>query len=203
MIHEIYSIGYAAFSIGEFVNALLKHGINAIADVRSQPYSRFKPEFNRDNLRRVLRTHNIGYVFLGDECGARIGSSEYYVNGKVSFDLVKDDKGFQRGLRRLRKGAGKYRLAIMCAEKDPIMCHRTILICRNLRSPDIVIKHIIENGFIEDHSDTEKRLLRIHNLDRSDLYSTYGERLEEAYSRQGEKIAYNPLREPQERSLEY
>jgi uncharacterized protein (DUF488 family) len=193
MSNEIYTIGYASFSISDFLKALLNHNIDVVADVRSQPYSRFKPEFNRENLKTVLKNSNIGYAFLGDQCGARIDAPECYVDGKIDFNRVVQNKEFQKGLRRLQKAMENYRIAIMCAENDPINCHRAILICRNLRSENIVIKHIIENGLVENHLDTEKRLIRIHRLDQSLLYPSDAERLEEAYNLQGETIAYaNP-----------
>jgi uncharacterized protein (DUF488 family) len=190
MNNEIYSIGYASYSISDFLKVLADYGIDVVADVRSQPYSRFKPEFNRENLKNVLQTNNIGYAFLGDQCGARIDAPECYVDGKIDFDRVRQNKEFQKGLRRLRKAMENYRIAIMCAERDPINCHRAILICRNLRSEQVVIKHIVENGLVENNLDTEKRLIRIHRLDQALLYPSDAERIEEAYNLQGEIIAY-------------
>jgi hypothetical protein len=79
----------------------------------------------------------------------------------------------------------------MCAEKDPITCHRTILICRNLLlSEGITIKHILSNGRVEDHKDSELRLMKLFKLDQPDLFRTDQQRLDDAYSRQGENIAY-------------
>lgn len=78
----------------------------------------------------------------------------------------------------------------MCAEIDPINCHRTILVCRNLRSVDIKISHILSNGRLEDHIKTEKRLMKLFHLYQPDLFKTESERLEEAYDLQGERIAY-------------
>jgi uncharacterized protein (DUF488 family) len=193
MNNKIYSIGYASFSMSDFLKALSSHRIDVVADVRSQPYSRFKPEFNRENLISILKDNNIGYAFLGDQCGARIGIPECYIAGKIDFNRVRQSGEFQRGLRRLQKAMENYRIAIMCAERDPINCHRTILICRSLRSEHVVIKHIVENGLVENHLDTEKRLIRIHKLDQSLLYPSDAERLEEAYNRQGEVIAYTDL----------
>jgi uncharacterized protein (DUF488 family) len=190
MNNQIYSIGYASFSISDFLKALLNYDIDVVADVRSQPYSRFKPEFNRENLKTVLKNSNIGYAFLGDQCGARIDDPDCYVDGKIDFNRVAQNKEFQKGLKRLKKAMENYRIAIMCAERDPINCHRTVLICRNLCFEHIVIKHIVGNGLIEDHLDTERRLIRIHKLDQSLLYLSDAERLEEAYNLQGKIITY-------------
>jgi len=176
----IYTIGYSSFD----------HNINAIVDVRSSPYSQYKSEFNREKLKMSLNKENISYVFLGEECGARVSNSSCYINGKVDYSLVSETDLFKDGIKRLLNGAEKYSLALMCAEKDPITCHRTILVCRHLIKTGICINHVLENGDIELHEDSEKRLLKLFKLHHPDLFRTEQDRLNEAYSRQGEKIAY-------------
>ncbi len=199
--NEIYSIGYSSFTVADFIRAIASYRIDVVADVRSQPYSRYRPEFNRETVKHILKQNGIAYVFLGDQCGARIQAPECYVNGKVSFELVKHNKEFQTGLERLRKGMQLHRIAIMCAERDPINCHRAILICRHLRSQNVVIKHIVDNGLIENHADTEKRLVRLHGLDKALLYPTEAERLDEAYKLQSEVIAYSERTDNTERGV--
>jgi len=195
--YMIYTIGYSCFSIDAFVNILKKHQINAVVDVRSVPYSQFKPIFNRETLINYLKKENIIYVFLGDNCGARIDAPECYINGKADYKLISKHSKFQKGIIRLRDGIQKYQIALMCAEKDPISCHRTILICRNLRLNDIQILHLLCNGTIEDHKVTEKRLMKLYNLDQPNLFLTEAQRLEEAYNLQGEKIAYSEKKDIQ------
>jgi len=78
----------------------------------------------------------------------------------------------------------------MCAEKDPITCHRTILVCRNLQSAGVSIKHILGNGSIENHNDSERRLLRMFKLNHPNMFVDNEQLLNDAYARQGEKIAY-------------
>ena len=84
--NEIYSIGYSSFTVADFIRAIASYRIDVVADVRSQPYSRYRPEFNRETLKHILKQNGIAYVFLGDQCGARIQAPECYVNGKVSFE---------------------------------------------------------------------------------------------------------------------
>jgi uncharacterized protein (DUF488 family) len=186
----IYTIGYAAHTIESFIAALEKFNITAIADVRSQPYSKFKPEFNRENLKKVLINKRIEYVFLGDNIGARIKAPECYKNGQVDYELISKQPLFQEGIDRLLKGLEKFSIALMCAEKDPINCHRTILICKNLKKYQIQIYHIIDANNFENHTETEFRLLKLFHLEEPDLFMNDAERLAEAYSRQEEKIAY-------------
>lgn len=188
--NTIYTIGYAPHTIDSFINSLQVHNITAVADVRSSPYSQFKSEFNREKLKECLLSNGIAYVFLGDNCGARVEDSNCYVNGKVDYDLVAKSRNFLEGLTRIKKGMEQFCLALMCAEKDPITCHRTILICRNIQSDNIEVKHILSNGEVENHKDTEKRLLKLFKLHHPDLFRTEKQRLDDAYARQGEKIAY-------------
>jgi uncharacterized protein (DUF488 family) len=190
MVHELYTIGYSSHILESFLRVLKKYKIDAVADVRSSPYSQFKPEFNQESLKKFLKANNIAYVFLGDCCGARVEDPSCYVNGKVDYSLVAESKKFKDGLKRIIHGIEKFRIALMCAEKDPITCHRTILICRNLSDKKINIKHIMSNGKTEDHKDSEQRLLKIFGLNHPDLFRSEQQRLNDAYIRQGEKIAY-------------
>jgi uncharacterized protein (DUF488 family) len=139
--HNIYTIGYSVHSVDTFIEMLRKHEITAVADVRSQPYSQFKPEFNREELKFILKKRDMAYVFLGDYIGARINVPECYKNGKADYQLIAKHPFFIQGLERIRTGIQKYNIALMCAEKDPLNCHRAILVCRYLRNSNIEIKH--------------------------------------------------------------
>lgn len=127
MNDRIYTVGHSNHSIEAFISLLQKHGITALADVRSHPYSRHHPQFNRETLQRALRKVDINYVFLGKELGARSENPKCYRNGKVQYGLLAREPSFQEGLARLRKGMESHRIAMMCAEKEPLDCHRTIL----------------------------------------------------------------------------
>jgi uncharacterized protein (DUF488 family) len=198
MHRGIYTIGYVSFTVEAFLETLRRHEITMVADVRSRPYSQYRPEFNRDTLRAFLAADGIVYAFLGDECGARIDAPECYVGGKVDFNRVKDHPRFQEGLKRLASEMKSHRIAILCAEKDPMTCHRTILVARRLAelSDAIVVKHILADGSVENHREMEQRLLKAHKLDRPDLFRSEAERLEEAYDHQGAKIAYSEANDP-------
>jgi uncharacterized protein (DUF488 family) len=186
----IYTIGYASHTVESFVAALKKFNVTAIADVRSTPYSKFKPEFNRENLKNSLAKDQIEYVFLGENIGARINAPECYRNGQADYDLIAKHALFQEGIDRLLRGMKKFTIAMMCAEKDPINCHRTILICRELKKYEIRICHIIDSNTCEAHPDAELRLMKLYHLEQPQLFMKDSERLEAAYSRQSEKIAY-------------
>jgi len=170
--------------------SLRKYGITTIADVRSVPYSRFRPEFNRDRLELFLNDNSISYMYLGDCCGARVDGRDCYVNGKVDFGRVSKSERFIEGLSQIRRGMMTCTMALMCAERDPITCHRSILICRHLRSDKIRIKHIWDENRVEDNEDSERRLMKHFKLNNADLFRSEEERLNEAYNRQSERITY-------------
>ncbi len=187
---KLFTIGHSIHPIERLIELLDLHSISAVADVRSSPYSRYNPQFNREPFQKALGDAHIEYVYMGKELGARSDDSGCYKNGTVQFDLVAQTSLFQKGLARLRVGIQTFRIALLCAEKDPITCHRTILICRNIRSEDLVIKHILEDGTVENNSETEMRLMNILNIPETDLFMSTEELIEKAYNIQGKKIAF-------------
>jgi uncharacterized protein (DUF488 family) len=187
---DLFTIGYSSYDIKPFIKVLRKFHISAVVDVRSSPYSQFKSDFNKEHLQTALRKHNIEYVFLGDYCGARIDDRSCYKNGKVDFNIVATTEKFQDGIGRIKNGTKSYTLALMCAEKDPITCHRFVLVCRNLLDKNFNIIHILDNGKTEIHKDSELRLLKLHRLNHPEFFRTDLQRLEDAYNRQADKIAY-------------
>jgi len=179
----IYTIGHSDHPIERFTGLLKQYAITAIADVRSAPYSRFHPQFNKDALASSLKKEGIAYVFLGKELGARPENPEYYENGQVDFDKIAKREEFKNGLERVLRGSEEYRIALMCAEKEPLDCHRTILVCHNLKSFGVNIKHIIYDGTLEDHHNAESRLLKLTNFEQEELFVNDSERLELAYKK--------------------
>lgn len=187
---RLYTIGHSNLTSEEFLELLRSHEIAAVADVRSSPYSRFAPHFNREPLAEALWRAGIRYVFLGEELGARRSEPECYRDGKARYELIATCPSFRQGLARVAKGVEKFRLALMCAEKDPLTCHRTILVCRHLRGECGPIAHVHEDGGLESHDDAEARLLRLCRLKPIDLFQTRDELVESAYDIQGDRIAY-------------
>src|SRR5712691_7200087 len=148
MSETIYTIGHSTHSIEAFVELLRQHGITAVCDVRSRPYSRMNPQFNREELKDSLKSADIKYVFLGKELGARSEDKNCYRNGQVQYDLLAQTKLFQDGIKRVEKGVKEFRIALMCAEKEPLDCHRTILVSRKLFDDGLIINHILSDGQI-------------------------------------------------------
>jgi uncharacterized protein (DUF488 family) len=111
MTSEVFTIGHSTHSIEKFIALLTMHGIQAVADVRSSPFSKFNPQFNRENLQNSLKASGIRYVFLGKELGARSEDPACYVADKVQYDRLAKTPLFQSGLDRVIEGANNYRIA--------------------------------------------------------------------------------------------
>ena len=188
----IYTIGHSNHQIDIFISLLKRHKITAVADVRSAPYSRFNPQFNKDDFTSSLNRAGIAYVFLGKELGARPNERSFYVNGQVDFVRLAEWGEFKQGLERVIKGSEKHRVALVCAEKKPLDCHRTILVSRNLKMLGVKITHILSDGSLEDHQETEGRLLEITRCGRDifDQGVSDFEIIERAYKKRAEDIAY-------------
>ncbi|MTJ50411.1 DUF488 family protein [Dolichospermum sp. UHCC 0259] len=212
---KTFTIGHSNHTIETFIELLQQHQVTALADVRSSPYSRRFPQFNQSVLKAALKTANIAYVPLGDNLGARPRDRNCYVDGMARYDLIAATEAFKIGLNRLIQGSEKYQISLMCAEQDPIVCHRAILICPHLKNAGLEIQHIHKNGDLETNEDLENRVLKQNNLYKvlADLQNpvkqlslfdlqpiqilekplSRAELVEKAYQLQSEKVAYTEI----------
>jgi uncharacterized protein (DUF488 family) len=187
---RVFTVGHSNHPFEHFLGLLRRHGITALADVRSTPYSRTNPQFNRDDLSEALKAAGIAYVFLGKELGARSEDPACYENGKVRYDRLAGTDLFRNGIERIREGSGKFRLVLMCAEREPLDCHRTILVAKHLADEGVDVEHIHADGRMESHDEALTRLLRLLKMPQEDMFHSREEILENAYRRQEERIAY-------------
>ena len=191
MRKTVFTIGHSNHTIDEFLFLLEKHNITAIADVRSAPYSRFNPQFNKELINTVLTNNRIKYVFLGKELGARPRDESCYTGNQVDFNILKNKAFFVDGINRIIDGIEHdHRIAIMCSEKEPLSCHRTILICRYLKRYDLDIKHILYNGSIESHQEIETRLMHDTKVEPTLFDQDTEVLINSAYDIQSEIISY-------------
>jgi uncharacterized protein (DUF488 family) len=187
----IYTIGHSNHPIERFLGLLQPHGITAVADVRSTPYSRFNPQFRREKLQAALAAVGIQYVFLGQELGARSQDPACYdSDGRVSYAKLASTELFRKGIARLRTGMTDHRISLMCAEREPLDCHRTILVARELVREGLAVTHILGDGSLESHEHVLQRLASALKLARGDLFSDSAELVEQAYDLQAARIAY-------------
>lgn len=187
-MNPLLTIGHSTHDFPRFLALLQQHGIEIVADVRSRPFSRL-PWFSRPSLEKQLKESGIRYVFLGQELGARRDERECYIGDRVDYERIAQAPLFQKGLERLKVGVGKARIALMCAEKDPLDCHRTILVCRHAKDFAEIL-HIHADGALETHEKAEARLLARYHEDAYDLFRSRIELLNDAYQRRGQEIAY-------------
>ena len=193
MANDLYTIGHSNHKIEDFIGLLKKHRINCIADVRSTPYSQYNSQFNREILTIDLRNANIDYIYLGDQLGARPSDTNCYNENHANFEYLAKTEQFHVGLDRLVSTSSKYIVALMCAEKDPIECHRFILVCRNLKNIGLHIKHILSDGSIEDNNDAEHRMVKMLKIEPTlfEPRKTQAQLIEQAYEKQANNIAYD------------
>jgi uncharacterized protein (DUF488 family) len=164
--------------------------VSAIADVRSSPFSRRNSQFNKDALSAELKRRNIAYVFVGKELGARSDDPSCYENGKVRYDRLAQTSIFKAGIDRVLSGAQKYCIALMCAEKEPLDCHRTLLVGRALEQRGVSIVHILADGSTEAQPQTMLRLLDLVGLPQVDLFRSHHELVAAACELREQKVAY-------------
>lgn len=198
-VFDFYSIGHSNIPADRFVAMLQAAGVNAIADVRSTPVSRFCPWFSAKNLKATLQGHGIDYLPYGSALGGRPQSPALYCDGIADYEAMARQPEFQASLDRLIAGATQSRarggVCLMCAERDPFDCHRCLLVARALAARGMSIGHILYDGAIEPHGETEQRLLRLDDAGGGDLFAPgQDERIAAAYRRRSRAVAYRAKR---------
>ena len=152
----IYTIGHSKHSTEDFIELLKKYLIEVLVDVRSRPYSKLVPQFNKDNLKASLMANGIKYLFLGKELGGLPDESHYYdTDGYVIYSRIAESEAFRKGISRLENGITKYRVGIMCSEENPSGCHRRLLIGRVLGKQGVTVQHIRSSGDLQTDEDLD------------------------------------------------
>jgi uncharacterized protein (DUF488 family) len=143
----IFTIGYSRHLAAHFLGLLVQHQIQVLVDVRSRPYSRFSPQFNKKPLEQAVKDHGLEYVFLGKALGGRPEGSELYnADGSLDYERRVLDRDFLAGIEEVLQLAGGKRVALMCAEEDPEKCHRWLLVGKTLAARGSSIIHIRGDG---------------------------------------------------------
>jgi uncharacterized protein (DUF488 family) len=187
---DLFTIGHSNIPSERFIALLRGAGVDTIADVRSIPASRFCPWFSAKNLAPLLAGANVDYLSFGDELGGRPRDPSLYCDGVADYEALAQRPSFRAGLDRLLARAGQRRLCLMCSERDPLDCHRCLLVARALAARGVSVGHILHDGGIESHAATEQRLLEGAAED-NDLFTTgQDERLAAAYRRRARAVAY-------------
>jgi uncharacterized protein (DUF488 family) len=190
MSYDLFSIGHSNIPAGRFVALLQEAGVDAVADVRSIPFSRRFPWFSGKALAATLTQHRMTYLAYGDALGGRPRDAALYRDGVADYEAMARQPDFQIGLDRLLADATRARVCLMCAEREPLDCHRCLLVARSLAERGLTIGHILHDGTVEPHAATEQRLLALTGTS-DDLFVTgQDERLAAAYRRRTRAAAY-------------
>lgn len=199
MENTIFTIGHSNLNIENFINLLKEYDINCIVDVRSTPYSKFHSQFNRENIKSELKKNGIYYIFMGEELGARRNDrSLYTIKGYLDFEKTVKSSKFLKGVSRIKEGLSKgFNIALMCSEKNPMECHRSIMIARYFSDNNFMVKHILDKGEILTQEEIAKKLVDKYfpNRDQISLLPEeniidYEELVRRSYRQRNEEIGY-------------
>lgn len=193
--HTVFTIGHSNLELEEFLSLLSKHGVQTVCDVRSRPASFRFPQFNRDAFEANLRDAGYNYEFFGESLGGRPEDSRVYQsNGVVDYFLRRKARDFAAGVDRVVEISRTQSIAMMCAEEDPLHCHRFLMICPELLERGVTPLHIRRGGVLESQREAEDRLLALNELAAFTSDSLFvAERssaLEDALRRQAEEYAF-------------
>jgi uncharacterized protein (DUF488 family) len=204
-LRPLYTLGHSNHDWPAFLALLREAGVTALADVRSAPYSRRLPHFNRAELEHSLRAAGLGYLFLGDLLGGRPQDLDLYgPDGRVDYEKVRRSLAFQQGIERLVQGLERFTVAMLCAEDDPLDCHRGLMITPALREIGIAPLHLRKDHTVESTPQMEARLLAETGVGAGEIDGMFASQLSddekqkmlaEAYRRRASKKAYQVRRE--------
>ena len=194
----VLTIGHSNHSLVDFMGLLQAQAVSTVADVRTSPYSRYTPHFNHDTLRQALEASGLDYAFLGGELGGRPADRSCYDEaGRVLYERVAETDAFDDGLRAVMCLADQGRVALMCSEKDPLDCHRTLLVARVLAERGVSVRHILADGSVEDHDAAMDRLVEEDRREGSlglypsgDMFRTRADIVADTIARRAGKVAY-------------
>jgi uncharacterized protein (DUF488 family) len=193
--HIVYTVGHSSLDLGAFVDRLRAVEVKLLADVRSRPRSLRFPHFSQPEFEQSLREAGVTYLFLGEELGGRPDDPKAYrADGLVNYRERRKSFGFQAGISRVLAELERGDLALLCAEEDPLECHRFLMICPELVALGVQPQHIRKGGRLETQREAEDRLLEIHHFGdvaSGSLFATdRAAALEDAYIAQAEACAF-------------
>jgi len=183
---DLLTIGHSNLAADRFMALLKNAGVSAVADVRSVPFSRWCPWFSAKQLAQRLAEEGMTYIQLGDALGGRPRDPKLYRDGVADYEAMATREEFAAGLGRVVDASERQRVCLLCAEREPLDCHRCLLVGRALVERGLAVGHIRADGTIETHAATEERLLAISG---ADLFRDRAQNLAHAYRRRARAIA--------------
>jgi uncharacterized protein (DUF488 family) len=194
--YDVFTIGHSNIPADRFIALLRDAEVNAVADVRSVPRSRWVPWFAAKALAESLASAGITYAMMGDALGGRPRDTSLFRDGVVDYDAMAVQSEFVASLNQLIGEAARSRVCLMCAERDPLDCHRCLLIARRLAERGLAVGHILHDSAIEPHAATEERLLAL-DADAAGLFAAgESERLAAAYRQRAHAVGFKQKSQP-------
>lgn len=191
----LFTVGHSNLEFAQFVKLLKDFSIQLLVDVRSRPQSGRFPQFSQPAFEKLLEGEGLSYLFLGEELGGRPDDPDAYLpDGRVNYRARRKSYAFGAGLERVQRELESRTLALMCAEEDPLECHRFLMICPELVASSIQPLHIRKGSLIETQEAAETRLLKSNgfgDVAANTLFpAARAEALEKAYDIQAGKFAF-------------
>jgi uncharacterized protein (DUF488 family) len=191
----VFTIGHSNLEMPDFTAMLAQHGVQLVCDVRSLPRSSRYPQFNREALEVELSAAKVKYEFCGDALGGRPADPQtYHRDGVVDYARRRKASDFCAAVDRVIQYSRTQNIALLCAEEDPLHCHRFLMICPALLERGVTPQHIRREGVLESQMGAEDRLLARHDLGAFDSGSLFpmerGAAIEDALRKQTEDYAY-------------
>jgi uncharacterized protein (DUF488 family) len=192
---SLFTIGHSSLELSAFLKILLAHEIKIVCDVRSRPGSFRFPQFNREPLEACLASAGLQYEFFGEALGGRPSDLRaYHADGIVNYEERRKGADFCAGIDRALELSHSSNIALMCAEEDPLQCHRFLMICPALLDRGVTPSHLRRGGELESQRQAEDRLLKLHDLTAFDSGSLFiSERdvaLQDALRLQAQEFAF-------------
>ena len=168
----IYTIGHSNYKIEKLIDMLNEFNIDCVVDIRGIPYSKYNIQFNKETIKYLLIKAGFKYLYMGEEFGANrlLGKESYNNEGFADFDKVIKEESFRHGVERLKLGCNKgYKIVLLGAMQDPLRCHRSILLGKELIKNGFEVKHILDDYTVIDQKEIEERLLNKYFPDRNQI----------------------------------
>ncbi|HXJ95977.1 MAG TPA: DUF488 domain-containing protein [Terriglobia bacterium] len=194
-LKPVFTIGHSNFELEVFLGMLHSQHVELLIDVRSRPQSGRFPQFSQPGFQAAVEKAGVSYLFLGEELGGRPDDADVYrQDGVVDYVLRRKSYAFCSGVERVLSEAGSRSVALLCAEEDPLECHRFLMICPELVARAARPIHIRKGGKLETQEDAENRLLQCNGLGGFAVNSLFPDArrdaLEDAYRLQSGKFAF-------------
>jgi uncharacterized protein (DUF488 family) len=186
--HLLLTVGHSNLPLDGFMATLKAHNVTAIVDVRSVPFSRRFPWFSSRTLSERLQSKGVAYLMMGETLGGRPANPALYRDDVADYEAMAATSDFHASIDRVIAYATRHCLCLMCSEREPLDCHRCLLVGRALAERGCAVGHILGDGSVEPHAATEERLMA-GARSGDDLFSDRPARLADAYRKRARRIA--------------